>query len=213
MTCASRSGPDILGKISGKFSLERAEEAQRRLGALVECEPLKGFPPRTIAGVDVHYRGSEGFAALALIEYETLRILQLVATRSPVLIDYLPGFLAFREAPLIFKALRSCERPDVLLINGHGVAHPRGCGLASHVGVVEGLPTIGVALKPLRGSGPVSWTEIEHGSVKLYVSVGNLITLRQAADVLRHLLVPNIKLPLPLYIAHQVAHMSLRWDR
>lgn len=201
-----------MGTISGKFSFERAEEAQRRLGARVQYESLDAFPPRTIAGVDVHYRRSEGFAAIALLEYKTLHLLKLVATRSRVLIDYIPGFLAFREAPPIFKALRSCERPDVLLVNGHGASHPRGCGLASHVGVVEGLPTIGVALKPLRGSGPGSWIEIEHGSVKLYVSVGNLITLRQAEEVVRPLLIPNIKLPLPLYIAHQTAQMALRWD-
>lgn len=199
--------------ISRKFSFERAEEAQRRLGARVECESLDVFPPRTIAGVDVHYRRSEGYAAIALIEYTTLRLLKLIVTTSRVFIDYIPGFLAFREAPQIFKALRSCERPDVLLVNGHGVSHPRGCGLATHVGVVERMPTIGVALKPLKGSSPGSWIEIEHSSGKFYVSVGNLITLQQAEEVVRHLLIPNIKLPLPLYLAHQMAQIAVRWDR
>jgi len=196
------------------FSIEKAEEAQRRLGARVKYELLPAFPPRTVAGVDVHYRGSVGFAAIALCECVPLRLLMLTTTAYRANLDYIPGFLAFREAPMIFKALGSSERPDVLLVNGHGVSHPRGCGLATHVGVVKGIPTIGVALKPLSGANPNSWIEVEHaGSGKLYVSVGNLITLNQSVEVLRHLLIPKVKLPLPLYLAHQAAKLVARWNR
>jgi len=208
------SGHGILETSSSMrtFSIEKAEEAQRRLGARVKYELLPAFPPRTVAGIDVHYRGPVGFAAIALCECVPLRPLKLAATTYRTQIDYIPGFLAFREAPLVFRALRSCERPDVLLVNGHGVSHPRGCGLATHVGVVEGIPTIGVALKPLSGAKPNSWIEVEHDSGKLYVSVGNLITLRQSEEVLRHLLIPKAKLPLPLYLAHQAAQLVSRWN-
>jgi len=195
------------------FSIEKAEEAQRRLGARVRYELLPTFPPRTVAGVDVHYRGSVGFAAIALCECVSLRLLMLATTTYRAHLDYIPGFHAFREAPLVFKALRSCERPDVLLVNGHGVSHPRGCGLATHVGVVEKIPTIGIALKPLSGANPNSWIELEHSSGKLYVSVGNLITLHQSEEVLRCLLIPKAKLPLPLYLAHQAARLIARWNR
>lgn len=196
------------------FSIEKAEEAQRRLGARVKYELLPVFPPRTVAGVDIHYRGSVGLAAIALCECQPLRLLTLATiAASRAHLDYIPGFLAFREAPLVFKALRSFERPDVLLVNGHGVSHPRGCGLATHVGVIKGIPTIGVALKPLSGANPNSCIEVEHSSGKLYVSVGNLITLDQSVEVLRRLLIPNVKLPLPLYLAHQAAQLVARWNR
>jgi len=196
------------------FSIEKAEEAQRRLGASVRYESLPVFPPRTVAGVDVHYLGSVGFAAIALCGCLHLRLITLATvTPSRALIDYIPGFLAFREAPFIFRALRYSERPDVLLVNGHGVSHPRGCGLATHVGVVKGIPTIGVALKPLSGANPNSWIEVEHSSGKLYVSVGNLITPDQSVEVLRRLLIPTVKLPLPLYLAHQTAQLVARWNR
>jgi len=195
------------------FSIERAEEAQRRLGALVKYEPLPAFPPRTVAGVDVHYRGPVGFAAIALCECAPLRLLTLATVTHRAHLDYIPGFLAFREAPLVFKALRYSDRPDVLLVNGHGVSHPRGCGLATHVGVVKGIPTIGVALRPLSGVNPNSWIEVEHASGKLYVSVGNLLTLKQSEEVLRHLLIPKVNLPLPLYLAHQAAQLVARWNR
>jgi deoxyribonuclease V len=213
MTCSPESGQRASTTSKGTFSFERAKEAQRRLGAKVERKPLPTFPPRTIAGVDAHYRGPIGFWAIALLDYATLSLLKLIAMPSRVSVDYVPGFLAFREAPLAFLALRSCDRPDVLLVNGHGISHPRGCGLATHIGVVEGLPTIGVALNPPAGAQPNTWIEFESGSGRLYMSVGNLITQGEAEEITRHLLVPGAQLPLPLYFAHQTAQLATRWTR
>ncbi|MBO3802493.1 MAG: endonuclease V [Candidatus Brockarchaeota archaeon] len=195
---------------AGRFSAGRAEEAQRRLGALVEIRELPSFPPRVVAGVDVHYEGSRACAAVAFLEYASLRELKTTTALSYSPLDYFPGFLAFKEAPAIFKALERCEKPDVLLVNGHGVCHPRGCGLATHVGVVEKVPTIGVALGPLAGARPGSFAKIERGQSSLYVSVGNLITLEQAEKVVRRLLAPESKLPLPLYLAHRAARLAAR---
>jgi deoxyribonuclease V len=195
---------------TGSFSIRRAEETQRRLGALVEYRELPSFPPCNVAGVDVHYQGSMAFAAAALLDYASFRPLKIVAARSFSPLGYISGFLAFKEAPAVFKALKSIAKPDVLLVNGHGVHHPRGCGLATYVGVVQNVPTIGVALRPLADAMPSSCVEIEHGSHPLFVSVGNLITLEQAEKIVRHLLVQDRRLPLPLYLAHRVARQAAR---
>ncbi|MGQ9513548.1 MAG: endonuclease V [Thermoproteota archaeon] len=193
----------------GSFSIGKAEEAQRRIGACVEYKNLPFFPPCKVAGVDVHYRDSETFAAVALLDYASLRPIKVETIRSSSHLEYISGFLAFKEAPSIFRALKEFSKPDVLLINGHGVSHPRGCGLATYVGVIEKLPTIGVALRPIVNARPNSYIEIDSGSGLLYISVGNLITLEQAEKITRHLLSPGVRLPLPLYLAHKAARLAV----
>ncbi|MEM0458173.1 MAG: endonuclease V, partial [Sulfolobales archaeon] len=98
--------------------------------------------PNTIIGVDISYdiRRGLGYCAAVIVDITKLKVLKYSITVDEVKIPYIPGYLAFREAPLIFKTLKNLDeelvRGSILMINGHGIAHPRRFGIASHIGVV-----------------------------------------------------------------------------
>lgn len=106
----------------------------------------------TIAGIDVGYdlKTNQSRAALVLLKNGELTTSVVAYDETPF--PYVPGLLSFREAPVILKALACLqEPPDLIFVDGHGVAHPRRLGVAAHIGVLSGLPTIGVAKKKLCG--------------------------------------------------------------
>jgi deoxyribonuclease V len=114
---------------------------------------------RTVAGIDCSYDLARNLsrAVIVLMDAHTLESFYSVHAFAPTVFPYVPGFLSFREAPVILKAL-SClpQPPDLLMVDGQGVAHPRRLGIAAHLGVLTGLPAIGVAKSLLTGrySGP-----------------------------------------------------------
>ena len=127
---------------------------QSRLAALVEREDSLPEVHR-VAGVDVGFEsnGTIARAAVAVLAFPSLEIVDCAIARLPASFPYIPGLLSFREVPVVAAALRELHlRPDVLLCDGQGIAHPRRCGLASHLGLVTGLPTIGVAKTRLIGA-------------------------------------------------------------
>lgn len=110
--------------------------------------------PRRYAGVDVGFEeGGEITRAVAvLLDAETLQPLAHAVARIPTVMPYVPGLLSFRELPALLQALAELpETPELVFCDGHGIAHPRRLGIAAHLGVVTGLPTIGVAKKILTG--------------------------------------------------------------
>lgn len=126
---------------------------QRELASFVRCEDDFG-PVRTIGGVDVSTeRGSnEGFAAIVVISLPELNILEVSEVRKPLSMPYIPGLLSFREAPLALEAWEKLRHPpDLLMVDGHGRAHPRRFGLACHLGVLLDRPTFGCAKTILVG--------------------------------------------------------------
>ncbi len=130
-----------------------ARETQQRLAGRVRLEDDFG-PLRTIAGVDVGFEegGAITRAAVVLLDAETRELLEQEVARIPTCMPYIPGLLSFRELPAVLQALDSLKlRPDLVFSDGHGIAHPRGLGIAAHLGVITGLPTIGVAKKILTG--------------------------------------------------------------
>ena len=110
---------------------------------------------RTIAGIDVGYdvKANMSKCALVVMDAKSLEIEQSVIAIEESPFPYISGLLSFREAPVILKALSVLERqPDLLMIDGQGVAHPRRLGIAAHIGVLTGLPSIGIAKSRLCGS-------------------------------------------------------------
>ena len=103
-------------------------------------------PIRTIAGIDMRDRGNTINAAIAVFRYPELIQLTTVTGVAPPGCRYVPGLLAFRIGPAILDAWKKLQQaPDLIMVHGHGIAHPRGLGLASHLGLWFNLPAIGVA--------------------------------------------------------------------
>jgi len=107
---------------------------------------------RTVAGVDAGYREGRACAAVVVLSFPGLDILDYVTAERPVDYPYVPGLLSFREAPAVLDALAGLKcAPDLLICDGQGIAHPRRLGIASHIGVLVDLPTIGCAKSRLVG--------------------------------------------------------------
>lgn len=174
---------------------------QRRLAPQIErYDRLDAI--RTVAGVDVAYghRGGPARAAVALFSYPELTLLEHACIVQPATFPYVPGLLSFREAPAVLAAIdRLSRRPDLLLVDGQGIAHPRRLGIASHLGLCLDLPAIGVAKSRLVGThaepgpnrgdrSPLADGDEEIGAVlrtrrrvrPLFISIGHRVTLATA---------------------------------
>lgn len=130
-----------------------ARAIQRDLAARVSERPLR-WPPRWIAGADAAFPDDRAcVAAVVVWDAAARRIAEIRLARRPLSFPYVPGLLSFREAPAILDALARLRRtPDALMCDGHGRAHPRRFGLACHLGVVTGLPSVGCAKSRLCGT-------------------------------------------------------------
>jgi len=167
-----------------------ARKQQIELAKQVRLED--DFPSlRLIAGVDVGFEeeGTVTRAAAILLNAETLDPIAQAVARIPTNMPYIPGLLSFRELPAVLQALSELpETPDLIFCDGHGIAHPRRLGIAAHLGVVTGLPTIGVAKKILTGSHePLAETR---GSQVNLLAKGELIgTVLRSKDKVKPLIV------------------------
>ncbi len=132
-------------------SFEEARVVQEALRQKVVVADALG-DVRTVAGVDCGYEGDVARAALVVLDFPSLTPIDYVVERRPAPFPYVPGYLSFREIPAVlaaFEALRT--KPDLLLCDGQGIAHPRRLGIASHIGVLLDLPSIGCAKSRLTG--------------------------------------------------------------
>jgi deoxyribonuclease V len=182
-------------------------------------------PVRLVAGVDSSYsRNGTGKAAAVVLSFPELHLIDRATATRDVRFPYIPGLLSFREAPVILDALKELRNPpDLLICDGHGWAHPRRFGIACHLGLLTGLPAIGVAKTLLTGQHedlPAergSWVPIiDQGELigaavrtstrvkPVYLSVGHRISLATAVDfVLR--CAPRYRLPETTRRAHHLA--------
>ncbi|GGS72495.1 endonuclease V [Nonomuraea spiralis] len=200
-----------------------AEAIQDRLRGRVELTGPTAFS--LVAGLDVHYHGDDDVtAAVVVLDAATLEPVERAVAHGKAAFPYVPGLFAFRELPTLVEALeRLAVTPDLLVCDGHGLAHPRGFGLACHLGVLTGLPALGVAKTPFVGvhetPGPErgAWTPIVHEGLTVgralrtrrdtkpvYVSPGHRISLETATSQAL-LLTPRYRLPEPVRQADHLA--------
>lgn len=148
------TGPAGLAPDNWPETPEQAVPVQERLRRLVVIRDDFPTPLTRIAAVDAHYSDHDGctWAAVAEMDPDTLELTRSVLLVQPTRFPYVPGFLSFREVPALAAALALLPAPpDLVVVDGQGIAHPRRLGLASHLGVMTGLPTIGVAKSRLVG--------------------------------------------------------------
>ena len=210
---------------SWELTPAEAIELQRRLAAAVEAVPLS-HAVRMVAGVDcaLFDRNRMIVSAAVLMDAATMQVVATAHEAQPVRFPYVPGLLSFREAPAEIAALeRLPQRPDLVMVDGVGIAHPRRLGIASHVGLWLDLPTVGVAKSRLVGRHEPVGEErgacaqlFDGGQVvgavlrtrekvkPVYVSVGHRITLEEALRWTLRLL-SRYRLPEPTRAAHNAA--------
>jgi len=124
---------------------------QKKLAGMVINKNRDGMV-RTVAGIDVSQKADWAQAAVAVLEYPALKTVEVAISTRRVDFPYIPGLLSFREGPVIIDALEKLAVvPDLLIFDGQGVAHPRRLGIASHIGLIVDLPTIGCAKSRLCG--------------------------------------------------------------
>ena len=158
----------------------------------------------SICGVDVAYRGSSNaaYCSAVIMDKNMQQLVESVDVQTVVKYPYVPGLLMLREAEPIFYTLKLLKNSyDLLLIDGHGLLHPRRCGLACYIGVSLDKPTIGVAKSRLCGTvRPDGFVELDGEilgyaiSKKLYISVGHRVTLKTAITLVKELGIEPLRL-------------------
>ena len=171
---------------------------------------------KTIGGIDCVAQGNELIAAVVVCEFPSMKVLE---TKTYVLADpfrYVPGFQAYREMPAMIEAYNQLEQePDILLVSGQGIAHPRKMGIASHLGLNLNRATIGVADTLAVGTiekGKIIFNnEIVGFEIKtrehsnpIYVSPGHLVSLGMTLNVIPQTIQYPHKMPEPLHIARKL---------
>ncbi len=223
----------IVARHSWRVTTAQAIKIQKELAAEVS-RTGNITAPRLIAGVDISVNRWEktGKGAAVVLSYPGLEIVETKVVTDRIEFPYFPGLLSFREAPLILAALeRIRATPDLIMVDGQGIAHPRRMGIASHLGLFLGVPTIGCAKSRLCGEceepsyGPGSYTELKDkgevigatlrtraGVKPVYVSIGHMIDLPSA---MRWVLAccRGYRLPEPTRLAHQAAGGNLKSEK
>ncbi|MEZ0247942.1 MAG: endonuclease V [Thermoproteus sp.] len=196
------------------FRIDLARRTQLRLANRVVERPLG--PVDVVVGLDVAYRGDVAVSVAAAYSIGEKKAVEYGCSANRVVFPYVPTLLSFRELMPMVRALRRLSsRYDLIMVDGQGVAHPYRLGIAAHLGVVLGVPTIGVAKSKLYGEIVGDKLVDPHdgkviGAVvsckkPLYVSIGNLATLEDAISIVK-MLCTGSRMPLPILLAHNKAN-------
>lgn len=183
--------------------LEALARMQVRVAESVVEQPLPA-PPRVLCGIDLAYKGDRFVAAAIAIDAETGDPIESFLTEGETVFPYMPGYLAYRETLPALKVAEGLRtRPDIVFYDGNGKFHPRRCGAACYLGVVLGIPVIGVSKSPPKGAdygalgkergsrieiddsglGQGAALRTQTGVKPIFVSVGNLISLSDALRI------------------------------
>jgi len=182
----------------------------------------------TVAGIDTGYRNKTAYAAIVVLNLTDLRVLEKATAAKPISFPYIPGLLSFREGPVVLEALDKLKSaPDLLMIDGQGIAHPRRFGIASHIGLLTDIPSVGCAKtrllgdyeEPQRNRGSIAYLK-ENGETlgavvrtrtgikPVFVSIGHLMDLN---DSIRLILkcCRGYRLPEPIRRADQLSKQQI----
>ncbi|MFW6135220.1 MAG: deoxyribonuclease V [Chloroflexota bacterium] len=210
-------------KHSWDVSPDEAKRIQHELRERVVVEPL-AEQPELVAGVDVSVRHGQARAAVVLLSFPELQPLEERTAQRLATFPYVPGLLVFREGPVVLEAFGALtERPDVVIFDAHGRAHPRRMGLATHLGVLLDVSAVGCAKSRLCGEhtepdeNKGSWTPLWDGEEVIgavvrtrdnvrpvFVSVGHRVDLESAVSLVLDC-APRYRLPETTRWAHRVA--------
>ncbi|MEV5751370.1 endonuclease V [Actinoallomurus sp. NPDC052308] len=195
-------------------TVREAEAVQDRLRTRVDLTCPDPPSVRTVAGLDVAYAEDRLAAAVVVLDLDALEVVEETVVLDRPTFPYVPGLFAFRELPALVEGLRRLNvTPDLLICDGHGLAHPKRFGLACHLGVLTGLPAIGVGKTRLvgaydrPGADRGSWSAVTEGDEvvgralrtqtgvrPVFVSVGHRVDLDTACAVTLRL-TPRYRLP------------------
>ncbi|MCE2470357.1 MAG: deoxyribonuclease V [Anaerolineae bacterium] len=210
------------------LSPKSAIALQAELAArLISDRPLAIDRIKRVAGVDVSVKGGQTRAAIVVMSFPDLSPIETVVAQQATRFPYIPGLLAFREAPAILQALSKLgSEPDAIIFDGMGQIHPRRMGIAAHLGLWLGRPTIGCGKshyigeydEPDKEKGsrmPLFYRGEQLGAVlrtrtgvkPVYVSVGHLANLESALELVLAC-APRFRLPEPIRAAHKAASLG-----
>jgi len=201
-------------------SAARIQEELRKRVKITRPERI----PKFVAGLDAAFHGDSVIAVASLYSYPELHHLEDAVCREEIGFPYVPGYLSFREGHAIISAVRRLHpRPDLLLMDGQGIAHPRGIGIASHIGVLLDIPTVGCAKSRLIGEfsepgrmkgawKPLLFQGKTVGSVlrtrtgvrPVFVSPGHLTDIRSSREIVLHC-TTRFRIPEPIRRADHIS--------
>jgi deoxyribonuclease V len=213
-------------KTTHTFSVKKAHRLQLQLSKQIIFEDKLPKTIRLVAGVDVAYAKGMSIGAVAVLDYESLKLVESQIAFCETRFPYIPTLLSFRELPPTLLSIQKLQtKPDIFLVDGQGFAHPYRCGFASHLGLIIQKPTIGVAKSRLIGKieqhdqrdiaflkhkGEVvgAMVTTKHGQKPIYVSIGHMISLETAIQITKHC--TQQRIPEPILMAHEIATCEKR---
>lgn len=201
-------------------NIKEARKIQAELLEKLKIVPLK-HKPETIAAADASFSEKEVMAGACLFSFPDLKLLEIQTATGPLLFPYRTGYLSFCEGPAIYKAISKLSRePDLLLLDGQGIAHPRKMGIATFMGIILDIPSIGCAKSILVGKfeqpglKKASHSEIFYhkdflgyalrsrtGVKPIFISPGHLIDQKDSLQIVQ-LCLSEFRIPEPLRQAH-----------
>jgi len=209
------------------FTLTEATKLQLEMREQIVLKPLEN-EIKTIAGADISFNKYETkvYAGIVVLNYPEMTLNHFALAEAETTFPYVPGYLAFREVPALMHAWNLLPlKPDVLVLDGQGIAHPRKMGIASHFGVLEKIPTIGCAKSMLYGKfddldQKRSSSEPIYGKGELlgyalrtkdkvqpvYISPGNRITAPESLEIIKNC-IGKYRIPEPTRLAHEKVNL------
>ncbi len=190
----------------------------------IDCQKNIQF----VAGTDVAYLGTLAIGAVAVLDYQSLKLVESQTAIYNTRVPYIPSLLLFREIQPMMLSIKKLQiQPDLFLVDGHGIAHPYHYGLACHLGLTTGKPTIGIAKSKLIGEVANTRKRAEfaflkyrnevvgaivtskHGAKPVYISIGHMISLSTSLKIVTQCIL-NSHIPEPVRQAHWIANAVKR---